>query len=88
MLHHRFDYIFERDFPSIISAFLVGDTPFETVPPLWPSDHAGVVATVAVASAVAVPEPSSAGILVVSMLLLLPIVGFGVRARQRARYAA
>jgi len=88
LLHNRFDFIFERDFPSIISAFLVGNTPFETVPPLWPSDHAGVVATVAVAAAVAVPEPSSAGILIVSMLLLLPIVGFGVQARQRARYAA
>jgi hypothetical protein len=89
LLHNRFDYIFERDFSSILSAFLVGDTPFETVPPLWPSDHAGVVATVAVAAAVAaVPEPSSAGILVVSILLLLPIVGFGVRPRHRARSTA
>jgi endonuclease/exonuclease/phosphatase family metal-dependent hydrolase len=88
LLHNRFDYIFERDFPSILSAFLVGNTPFEDVPPLWPSDHAGVVATVAVAAAVAVPEPSSAGILIVSLLLLSPIVGFGVRARHRAKSAA
>jgi len=89
LLHNRFDYIFERDFSSILSSFLVGDTPFETVRPLWPSDHAGVVATVAVAATVAaVPEPSSAGILVMSMLLLLPIVGFGVRPRHRARSTA
>ena len=88
LLHNRFDYIFERDFSSILSAFLIGDTPFETVPPLWPSDHAGVVATVAVAATVAVPEPPSAGILIVSMLLLLPIVGFGVRPRHRARSTA
>jgi len=87
-LSKRYDYIFERGFSSIESAFLIGNTHFEEVPPLWPSDHAGVVATVAVATAVAVPEPSSAGILVVSMLLLLPIVRSGVRARQRARYAA
>ena len=29
-------------------AHLVGDTPFQPVPPLWPSDHAGVVADVLV----------------------------------------
>ena len=27
-------------------AQLIGDTPFEAVPPFWPSDHAGVVAEV------------------------------------------
>ena len=27
------------------SAVLVGDAPFQGVPPFWPSDHAGVVAT-------------------------------------------
>jgi endonuclease/exonuclease/phosphatase family metal-dependent hydrolase len=27
-------------------AELIGDTPFEAVPPLWPSDHAGVVAQI------------------------------------------
>jgi hypothetical protein len=86
-LDNRFDYIFERDFSSIPAAFLVGDTPFQTAPPLWPSDHAGVVATV-VAAAVAVPEPSSAGILIISMLLLSPIVGFGVRAQHHVMSAA
>ena len=53
-LTRRFDYVFERDFPSIDAAFLVGDTPFENVRPLWPSDHAGVVATVDV------PDPPPA----------------------------
>ena len=27
-------------------AVLIGDTPFEAMPPFWPSDHAGVVAVV------------------------------------------
>jgi endonuclease/exonuclease/phosphatase family metal-dependent hydrolase len=80
-LDTRLDYIFERGFSAILSAFLVGDTRFQSVPPLWPSDHAGVVATV-VAVAVNVPEPSSAGILIVSMLLLSPLVGFGARKRD------
>jgi endonuclease/exonuclease/phosphatase family metal-dependent hydrolase len=60
----RIDYVFERGFSSIESAFLVGDTPFEDVRPRWPSDHAGVVATVEV------PEPSAGALLAVSMLLL------------------
>ncbi|MGE3282324.1 MAG: endonuclease/exonuclease/phosphatase family protein [Alphaproteobacteria bacterium] len=81
-LTSRFDYIFARDFPSILSAFLVSDTPFQMVRPLWPSDHAGVVATVAV------PEVSSAAILAVSMLLVSPFVGFGVRRRYRVPSAA
>ncbi len=46
-LSKRFDYIFERDFHAIYSAALVGDQRFEDVRPLWPSDHAGVVATIA-----------------------------------------
>ena len=46
-LTHRYDYIFERDFHAIYSAALVGDQPFEEVRPLWPSDHAGVVSTIA-----------------------------------------
>ena len=52
-LNKQYDYIFERNFTSINSAFLIGNTPFENVRPLWPSDHAGVVATVDV------PEPAS-----------------------------
>jgi len=64
LLHNRFDYVFERDFSSIDAAFLVGNTPFENMQPLWPSDHAGVVATVDV------PEPSTATILLTGILLL------------------
>jgi len=76
-LSKRYDYIFERGFSSLDSAFLVGNTPFEGVPPLWPSDHAGLVATVDIA------EPSSAATLVTSMLLLLSIVGFGYQSQRR-----
>src|SRR5215469_14507161 len=46
-LTHRYDYIFERGFHAIYSAALVGDQPFEEERPLWPSDHAGVVSTIA-----------------------------------------
>ena len=63
-LSGRIDYVFDRGFSSIDSAFLVGDTPFETVRPRWPSDHAGVIA------AVAVPEPSAGALFAAAMLLL------------------
>jgi endonuclease/exonuclease/phosphatase family metal-dependent hydrolase len=46
-LNNRYDYMFERGFRAIHSAALVGDQPFEGKRPLWPSDHAGVVATIA-----------------------------------------
>ena len=81
-LSHRYDYIFERGFSSINSAFLIGTTHFEEVPPLWPSDHAGLVATVDI------PEPSSAATLAASMLLLLSIVGLGIRSQHRIPPAA
>lgn len=64
LLHNRYDYVFERDFSSIDEAFLVGNTPFENVRPRWPSDHAGLVATVDVS------EPSTATIFVTGILLL------------------
>ena len=63
-LSGRIDYVFERGFSSIDSAFLVGDTPFETVRPVWPSDHAGVVATVDL------PEPSAGALFAAAVLLL------------------
>jgi hypothetical protein len=63
----------ERDFSSIDAAFLVGDTPFENVRPLWPSDHAGVVATVDV------PEPP-AGMLLLTALLRLGLQQFRTRS--------
>jgi hypothetical protein len=46
-LNNRYDYIFERSFYAIYSAALVGDRPFEEQRPFWPSDHAGVTATIA-----------------------------------------
>jgi endonuclease/exonuclease/phosphatase family metal-dependent hydrolase len=73
-LTHRFDYVFERNFSSIDAAFLVGDTPFENVRPLWPSDHAGVIATVDV------PEPP-AGMVLLTALLLLGFRQFRILSR-------
>jgi len=74
LLSGRIDYVFDRGFSSIASAFLVGDTPFETVRPVWPSDHAGVIATVAV------PEPS-AGSLFAAAILLLGALRFRAHGR-------
>ncbi len=70
----RIDYVFERGFSSIDSAFLVGDTPFENVRPRWPSDHAGVIA------AVEVPEPSTGALFAAAILLL-----GALRLRARSR---
>jgi endonuclease/exonuclease/phosphatase family metal-dependent hydrolase len=64
-LSDRIDYVFERGFTSVDSVFLVGNTPFETVRPLWPSDHAGLVATV-----VDVPEPSAGALFAAAVFLL------------------
>ena len=71
-LHHigrqlsgRIDYVFDRGFSSIDSAFLVGNTPFENVRPRWASDHAGVVATV-----VDLPEPSAGALFAAAIFLL------------------
>jgi endonuclease/exonuclease/phosphatase family metal-dependent hydrolase len=66
LLSGRIDYVFERGFSSIESAFRVGDTPFENVRPRWASDHAGVVATVDL------PEPST-GVLFAAAIVLLGI---------------
>jgi hypothetical protein len=74
-LDRQYDYIFESGFSSLDSAALVGDQPFENVRPLWPSDHAGVVATIT-----EVPEPDAASLLVSAILL------FGaVRLRGRTQ---
>jgi hypothetical protein len=64
LLRNRYDYVFERGFSSIDSAFLVGDTVFEDVRPLWPSDHAGVIATVDL------PEPSTLPLFISAVFLL------------------
>jgi endonuclease/exonuclease/phosphatase (EEP) superfamily protein YafD len=69
----RIDYVFERNFGSISSAFLVGNTPFENIRPQWPSDHAGLVASVEA------PEPPTATIFFVGLMFL----GFRKFSRSR-----
>ena len=39
------DFVFTHAPARALSADVIGDTPFQMVPPLWPSDHAGVVVT-------------------------------------------
>ena len=43
-LDTRIDLVLGRGSARAESAVVVGDTPFQVVPPFWPSDHAGVVA--------------------------------------------
>jgi endonuclease/exonuclease/phosphatase family metal-dependent hydrolase len=43
-LRTRIDLILSRGSARADRATLVGDQPFRDVPPLWPSDHAGVIA--------------------------------------------
>jgi hypothetical protein len=75
MLDREYDYIFERGFSSVDLAALIGNQPFENVRPLWPSDHAGVVATLT-----EVPEPAAAALLMSAIFL------FGaVRLRGRTQ---
>jgi len=71
ILKNRFDYIFGKNLESILSADLITDTPFEGIRPRWGSDHAGVIATVAIEGEVVNPvvEPSSAGIIASAMFL-------------------
>src|SRR5207249_3795982 len=75
-LSGRIDYVFERGFSAIDSAFLVGDQPFENVRPRWPSDHAGVIATVDL------PEPSVGALFAAAMLLLGMLRLWGSRLRS------
>jgi endonuclease/exonuclease/phosphatase family metal-dependent hydrolase len=72
-LSNRYDYIFERGFSSIDGALLVGNTVFENVRPLWPSDHAGVIGTVDLIGTVAVPEPSVAVLFLSALFLFAPL---------------
>lgn len=44
-LHSRIDLVLVHGAAQPVSAVRVGDTPFQLRPPFWPSDHAGVVAT-------------------------------------------
>jgi len=69
-LTNRYDYVFERGFSSLDFALLVGNTtPFEGSQPLWPSDHAGVIAEVDLAQLSSVPEPPSMALLMSAVLL-------------------
>jgi hypothetical protein len=77
ILNREYDYIFEKGFSSTDLAALVGNQPFENVPPLWPSDHAGVVATLT-----EVPEPTAASLLVPALLLF---GAAGLRGRTQRR---
>ena len=79
ILINRLDYIFGKNLESIFSADLITDTPFEGIRPRWGSDHAGVVATVAIEGEVVNPvvEPSSAGILASAMFL--SVLWYGAR---------
>jgi endonuclease/exonuclease/phosphatase family metal-dependent hydrolase len=43
-LSSRIDLVLTHDGSRALSADVIGDTPFQGVPPFWPSDHAGVVA--------------------------------------------
>ena len=79
LLSERYDYIFESGFSSVDSAALVGDQPFETVQPLWPSDHAGVVATLTL-----VPEPAAASLLVSAIFLFAAVRLRGRTQRRRS----
>jgi hypothetical protein len=45
-LASRIDLVLTHAASSAVSAHLIGNTPFEGIPPFWPSDHAGVVGSV------------------------------------------
>ena len=45
-LHSRIDLVLTHGAARAVEVHLVGNSPFRATPPLWPSDHAGVVATV------------------------------------------
>ena len=79
-LSNRYDYVFERGFSSLDTALLVGNTtPFESMRPFWPSDHAGLIASVDTSAIVgAVPEPATAA-LVASAIFLLGTVRLRTR---------
>jgi endonuclease/exonuclease/phosphatase family metal-dependent hydrolase len=81
ILINRLDYIFGKNLESILSADLITDTPFEGIRPRWGSDHAGVVATVAIEGEVVNPviEPSSAGIMASAMFL--SVLWYGARRK-------
>jgi len=42
----RIDLVLTHGASRALDAKLIGNVPFQATAPLWPSDHAGVVATV------------------------------------------
>jgi len=46
LAHSRLDFVLTHGAVSAVEAHMVGDSPFEAAPPLWASDHAGLVATI------------------------------------------
>jgi endonuclease/exonuclease/phosphatase family metal-dependent hydrolase len=47
-LHSRIDHVLARGLVTAKSAMHLGVDPFDTTPPMWPSDHAGVVTTLSI----------------------------------------
>jgi endonuclease/exonuclease/phosphatase family metal-dependent hydrolase len=45
-LHSRIDLVLTHGASRAVEAHLVGTAPFRALPPRWPSDHAGLVATI------------------------------------------
>jgi hypothetical protein len=70
-LSQRIDLVLFKNGPAALNADIVGEALGDRTPSgLWPADHAGVVATLALA-----PEPSSA-VIIAAFLLMSWIVGF------------
>jgi hypothetical protein len=46
LLYERVDLVLTHGAARAVEAYLVGDSPFQATQPLWPSDQAGLVATV------------------------------------------
>jgi len=73
LFSQRLDYIFHRGGFETLDVDLIGDIPFSNTRPMWPSDHAGLVATLRV-----VPAPGSL------LLIILGLAAAGF-ARRRVR---
>ena len=78
LLTERLDYVFHRGGFQTLDVDVIGTTPFDVGgdgPPLWPSDHAGVVAVLLV-----VPEPGT-------IVLVWIALGALTATRYRFRYS-
>lgn len=74
---NRIDFVLTSEVLEVTSAEVVGNEVDDRTPSgLWPSDHAGVVATIAT-----VPEPSSA------VVLVLATAGFAYRRHRKQQGA-